>query len=132
MTPAVLILAGSRPGARDSVAESEGIPHKVLALVEGQTLLERVIAAARTFGAPDIAVSANHPAVEAEALRLEATLLPAAKGPSEGARSLRRSSATERATLRCPLRVVVPDEDPRMRVNRCQGKLPSAGHPVLV
>ena len=87
MTPAVLILAGSRPGARDSVAESEGIPHKVLALVEGQTLLERVIASARAFGAPDIAVSANHPAVEAEALRLEATLLPAAKGPSESVES---------------------------------------------
>jgi GTP:adenosylcobinamide-phosphate guanylyltransferase len=83
VTPAVLILAGSRPGARDPVAEAEGVPHKVLALVEGQTLVERVISAARAFGAPEVAVSANHPAVEAEARRLGATVLPTARGPSE-------------------------------------------------
>jgi GTP:adenosylcobinamide-phosphate guanylyltransferase len=83
VTPAVLILAGSRPGGRDPVAEAEGVPHKVLALVEGQTLVERVISAARAFGAPEVAVSANHPAVEAEARRLGATVLPTARGPSE-------------------------------------------------
>jgi GTP:adenosylcobinamide-phosphate guanylyltransferase len=83
VTPTVLILAGSRPGASDPVAEAEGVPHKVLAVVEGKTLIERVIAAARAFGAPEIAVSANHPAVEAEARRLGATLLPTASGPSE-------------------------------------------------
>lgn len=83
MTPVVLILAGSRPGAGDPVAEAEGVPHKVLARVEGVTLIERVVRAARTFGANEIAVSANHPAVEAEARRLGATLLPTARGPSE-------------------------------------------------
>lgn len=83
MTPTVLILAGSRPGARDPVAEAESVPHKVLAQVEGKTLLERVILAARAFGASEIAVSANHRAVEAEARRLGATLLPTARGPSE-------------------------------------------------
>ncbi|MGX7896287.1 nucleotidyltransferase family protein [Tsuneonella sp. HG222] len=83
MTPPVLILAGSRPGAPDTVAAGEGVPHKVLAVVEGETLLARVVAAARDFGAPEIAVSANHPAVEAEARRLGATLLPTARGPSE-------------------------------------------------
>lgn len=83
MTPTVLILAGSRPGARDPVAEAECVPHKVLATVDGRTLLERVVSAARAFGATEVAVSANHPAVEAEASRLGATLLPTASGPSE-------------------------------------------------
>ena len=82
MTPTVVILAGSRPGARDPVAEAEGVPHKALAQVEGTTLLECVVAAAREFGAVDVAVSANHPAVEAEARRLGTTLLPTARGPS--------------------------------------------------
>jgi len=83
MTPPVLILAGSRPGARDPVAEAEGVAHKVLATVQGETLLARVVAAAREAGAPDVAISANHPAVEAEARRLAATLLPTARGPSD-------------------------------------------------
>lgn len=81
--PPVLILAGSRPGAADPVAEAEGVPHKVLARVEGKTLLERVVTAAREFGASEVAVAANHPAVEDEARRLGATLLPAARGPSD-------------------------------------------------
>jgi CTP:molybdopterin cytidylyltransferase MocA len=83
MKPKALVLAGSRPGAPDSVAMAEGVPHKVLALVDGQTLLERVVEALRRAGIEDIAVSANHPAVEAEARRLGATLLPTARGPSE-------------------------------------------------
>lgn len=83
MTPVVLVLAGSRPGARDPVAETEGVPHKVLAQIDGKTLLDRVVHAARAFGAPEVAVSANHPAVETEARRLGVTLLPTASGPSE-------------------------------------------------
>jgi len=78
-----LVLAGSRPGAADPVAQSEGVAHKVLATVEGQTLLERVVEALCKGGFGPIAVSANNPAVEAEARRLGATLLPAARGPSE-------------------------------------------------
>ena len=81
--PPVLILAGSRPDAVDPVAEAEGVPHKVLARVEGLTLLERVVDAAREYGASDVAVAANHPAVEEEARRLGATLLPTARGPSD-------------------------------------------------
>ena len=102
MTPVVLILAGSRPGARDPVAETEGVPHKVLAQVEGATLLERVVRAARAFGADEVAVSANHPAVEAEARRLGATLLPAASGPSD-------SVAAAFARFGAPLLVTTAD-----------------------
>ena len=83
MKPKALVLAGSRPGAPDPVAMAEGVPHKVLALVDGQTLLERVVEALRRAGIEEIAVSANHPAVEAEARRLGAALLPTARGPSE-------------------------------------------------
>ncbi len=78
-----LVLAGSRPGAPDPVAASEGVAHKVLAMVGGQTLLERVVHALREYGVAEVAVSANNPAVEAEALRLGTTLLPTARGPSE-------------------------------------------------
>ena len=102
MTPVVLILAGSRPGARDPVAETEGVPHKVLAQVEGATLLERVVRAARAFGADEVAVSANHPAVEAEARRLGATLLPTANGPSD-------SVAAAFARFGAPLLVTTAD-----------------------
>ena len=80
---AAVILAGSRPGARDPVAETEGVAHKALATVGGQTLLERVVGALTQARIETIAVSANHPAVEAEARRLGATLLPTARGPSE-------------------------------------------------
>lgn len=83
MSFTALVLAGSRPGAYDPVAENEGVPHKVLAIVAGQTLLERVVRALEDAGAGAIAVSANNPAVEAEARRLGATLLPTARGPSE-------------------------------------------------
>lgn len=83
MTPKVLILAGSRPGAPDLVAEAEGAPHKVLARIGGETLLERVVQAARVFGAADIAVSADHPAVGDEAARLGVSVLPPGRGPSE-------------------------------------------------
>ena len=83
MNPAAVVLAGSRPDAPDPVAAAEGIPHKVLAIVNGQTLLECVVGALREAGIGEVAVSANHPAVEAEARRLGVTLLPTARGPSE-------------------------------------------------
>lgn len=75
---ATLILAGSRPGAPDPVAAAEGIAHKALAIVGGQTLLARVAAACTGR----VAVSANDPAVIAEAERLGLTVLPPAPGPS--------------------------------------------------
>lgn len=83
MNLTTLVLAGSRPGGDDPVAAAEGIPHKVLATVAGQTLLERVVCALREADIAQIAVSANHPAVEAEARRLGAVPLPTAQGPSE-------------------------------------------------
>jgi len=78
-----LVLAGSRPGAPDPIAQGEGVAHKVLATVEGQTLLERVVLALRESSAERIAVSANDPEVEAEARRLGTIVLPTARGPSE-------------------------------------------------
>lgn len=83
MTPSAVVLAGSRPGARDPVADSEAVPHKVLAKLAGKTLLEHVVVALAGAGIERIAVSANHPAVEAEAHRLGVILLPTARGPSE-------------------------------------------------
>jgi GTP:adenosylcobinamide-phosphate guanylyltransferase len=83
MTLTAVVLAGSRPGAPDPVARSEGVAHKVLATVGGQTLLERVVRALDEAGVETVAVSANHPAVEAEARRLGVALLPTARGPSE-------------------------------------------------
>lgn len=78
MSYATLILAGSRPGAPDPVAQAEGIAHKALAEVGGSTILARVAAAS----GPAAAVSANDPAVVAEAERLGLRVLPPAPGPS--------------------------------------------------
>jgi CTP:molybdopterin cytidylyltransferase MocA len=80
---AAVVLAGSRPGSDDPVAAAEGVAHKVLAMVGGETLLALVVATLRDAGIDTIAVSANHPAVEAEASRIGALLLPTARGPSE-------------------------------------------------
>jgi CTP:molybdopterin cytidylyltransferase MocA len=62
---------------------AEGVPHKVLATIAGQTLLEHVVNALRGAGISTVAVSANNPAVETEARRLGVTVLPTAQGPSE-------------------------------------------------
>ncbi|MBO0749836.1 MAG: nucleotidyltransferase family protein [Porphyrobacter sp.] len=83
MSLTAVVLAGSRPGAPDPVATSDGVAHKVLATVAGETLLERVVRALGDAGVDRIAVSANNPVVEVEARRLGAILLPTARGPSE-------------------------------------------------
>ena len=70
MSLTAVVLAGSRPGAADPVAAEQGVAHKVLAMVTGQTLLERVVRSLGEAGIETIAISANHPAVEAEARRL--------------------------------------------------------------
>lgn len=75
---ASLILAGSRPGAPDPVAAADGVAHKALATVAGETLLARVAGAL----SGTVALSANDPAVIAEAERLGLTVLPPAPGPS--------------------------------------------------
>ncbi|MES2754209.1 MAG: nucleotidyltransferase family protein [Pseudomonadota bacterium] len=100
MSFAALILAGSRPGAPDPVAAAEGVAHKALAPVGGRTLLARVAGA--LTGAARIAVSANDPAVIAEAGRLSLTVLPPAPGPSA-------SVALALADLGAPLVVTTAD-----------------------
>ena len=76
-----LILAGSRPGAPDPVAAYAGVPHKALILLDGETLLARVARALWKAGV-EPAVSADHPAVLAEAARLGLQVMPPATGPS--------------------------------------------------
>jgi GTP:adenosylcobinamide-phosphate guanylyltransferase len=76
-----LILAGSRPGAPDPVAGAAGVAHKALAEVGGVTMLARVAGA--LAGLDEVAVSADHPAVVAEAGRLGLRVLPPAGGPSD-------------------------------------------------
>lgn len=95
---AALILAGSRPGAPDPVAAAEGIAHKALATVDGRTLLMRV---ADALGGT-ATVSANDPAVLAEAARLGLSVLPPAPGPSA-------SVAVALAALGTPLVVTTAD-----------------------
>lgn len=82
MTPAALILAGSRKGGCDPVAQAENVPHKVLAEVGGQPMLARVIAALREAGIGRIAVSADHPEVAALAKALGAEVFAPEAGPS--------------------------------------------------
>lgn len=78
-----LILAGSRPGAADAVADYAGVAHKALIELDGRTLLERVVAALRAAGAGRIGVSANHPEVMAAVVALGCDLMPAETGPSQ-------------------------------------------------
>lgn len=81
MIPAALVLAGSR-GVPDPVALAEGVAHKALALVDGQPMLARVIAALRAAGVETVAVAANDPEVVALAEALGAAVLPPRPGPS--------------------------------------------------
>ncbi len=76
-----LILAGSRGGA-DPLADHAGVSDKALIRIAGTTMLERVVVALRAAGVARIAVSANAPAVRAEAQRLGAEPIDAAAGPS--------------------------------------------------
>lgn len=82
MKPAALILAGSRPGAPDPVAASEGVSHKALVELEGQPMLAHVAHALRDAGIERVAVIANDPAVVALAQMLNCEVIPAEAGPS--------------------------------------------------
>lgn len=97
-----LILAGSRPGAPNPVAAYAGVAHKALAELAGRTLLARVAAAVQAGGATRVAVSADHPAVLAEAARLGLEVVPPAVGPSG-------SVAAGLAALGAPLLVTTAD-----------------------
>lgn len=77
-----LILAGSRPGAPDAVAEAEGVSHKSLVEIAGKPMLAHVVAALRDAGISRIAVSANDDTVRALALELGCEVLDTGTGPS--------------------------------------------------
>lgn len=79
--PAVLILAGSRPG-EDPFAATEGVAHKALITIGGKPMLARVVDALRAAGVEKIAVAADHPQVIALASTLGAAIVPPATGPS--------------------------------------------------
>lgn len=81
MTPAALVLAGSR-GGPDPIADAEGVAHKVLAEVGGVPILARVIEALRAGGVARIAVSADHPQVADLAGSLGAEVFAPEAGPS--------------------------------------------------
>ena len=81
MTPAALILAGSR-GVPDAVAMAEAVSHKALVEVDGVPLLGRVVAALRAAGIDRIAVSADDVAVAELARALGAEILAPKAGPS--------------------------------------------------
>lgn len=76
-----LVLAGSRGGV-DPVADHAGVPHKALIVLDGETLLARVVDALRQAGAERIVVSSNDTAVRAHAGGLGAEIIDAAAGPS--------------------------------------------------
>ena len=100
--PAALILAGSRPGAPDPVALSEGVAHKALAEADGVALLERVARALQAAGIARIAVSADAPQVVALAGRLGLQIIAPAAGPAQ-------SVALGLAVLGAPLLVTTAD-----------------------
>ena len=77
-----LVLAGSRPGATDPVAAREGLAHKALARVGGETLLAQVVGALAAAGAGRVAVCASDPQVRAAAAALGAEPMEAQAGPS--------------------------------------------------
>lgn len=100
--PAALVLAGSRPGAVDPVASSEGVPHKALARVGGEPMLARVVRALREAGIDRIAVSADTPEVVALAQALGCTVIRTGTGPSA-------SVASGLAQLGAPMLVTTAD-----------------------
>ena len=51
-----LVLAGSRGGA-EPVADYAGVSHKALIVLDGETLLARVVGALRAAGAAEVAVT---------------------------------------------------------------------------
>lgn len=106
MTPfTALVLAGSRP-ERDALSAYADVPHKSLIMLDGQTLLARVVGALEQAGAARIVVSASHPAViQAVAdLTCSATLevIAAADSPSHSVGEAARA-------LGCPLLVTTAD-----------------------
>lgn len=78
-----LILAGSRGGEVDPAAAYAGVAHKGLIVLQGQTLLTRVLGAVEAAGAGKIGVSANDETIRAALAGTRAEVLPPAAGPSQ-------------------------------------------------
>ena len=76
-----LVLAGSRGGV-DPVATYAGVAHKALIILQGKTLVARVVGALRVAGAARIAVISSHPDVRGECLSLGVDVVDEAAGPS--------------------------------------------------
>lgn len=97
-----LILAGSRGGEVDPAAAYAGVAHKGLIVLQGQTLLARVLGAVEAAGAQTIGVSANDEAIKAALAGTNAVILPPSAGPSQ-------SVADGAASLGFPLVVTTVD-----------------------
>ena len=103
MSLAALVLAGSRPGRPDPVAQAAGVSHKALALAGGETLLARVVGALRGASVSRVVVSTAHPQVAEAARALEAEVVAAAPdGPAA-------SVLAAQAVLGAPLLVTTAD-----------------------
>ena len=77
-----LVLAGSRGGEGDPLAEITGTPHKALIEIGGMPLLARVVGALRAAGCGRIIVCCAAGPVEDLARDLGCDTLPPAAGPS--------------------------------------------------
>jgi len=97
-----LVLAGSRPGQVEPVAQAEGVAHKALVEVGGLPMLARVVRTLRAAGCTEIAVSADNPGVVSLAEALQCRVVAPGSGPS-------RSVAAGLATLGAPMLVTTAD-----------------------
>lgn len=97
-----LILAGSRGGEVDPAAAYAGVAHKGLIVLQGETLLARVLGAVEAAGAETIGVSANDETLKAALAGSRAVVLPPSAGPSQ-------SVADGATTLGFPLVVTTVD-----------------------
>lgn len=79
----VLVLAGSRPGRIDPMAQAAGISHKALLPVCGIPMIRRVISALQSVEAIDrISICIEQPEVLAGIVPDTVTFIPPAPGPS--------------------------------------------------
>ncbi len=97
-----LILAGSRGGEVDPAAAYAGVAHKGLIVLQGRTLLDRVLGAVQAAGAQTVGVSANDETISAALAGANVKVLPPSAGPSQ-------SVADGATTLGFPLVVTTVD-----------------------
>lgn len=79
-----LVLAGSR-GGPDAVAQYAGVAEKAMIVIDGRTMLNRVVVALRQAGAARIVAAVSSDMVRDHALSLGVEAIAAAGGPSESA-----------------------------------------------